>query len=544
MMTQTTNAPSPEVAIGKGRSGTVFPATGPHGDLRVRKVFTGTTLSNIILLVLTGAPNPYTWCRHAIASALYTRRILSVLIRMWFGDLLRLPESHSYYWDAERRAFALETELIRGRHVALRHPFSAEREWELRELQRRVMSRLQNKLKLCGFDGLVWQAGMGNPVASNNYMIEFDEQGRHTWVCIDLESGVPALFPMNVLRLFSYYLPASFKHGQPLFDHVDLTKLRRYIHRKSDALRAHIGEQGLEKLARDVRRLAAHQKLWRAMPRMYRGIEAETMRGVITRKDARWFRRHPMSWNLWVIRKLVAKLFEYAARLLRKIARFIERLPVARILRLSLRFISSHYFRARCARFLVLKRTREWIDRKQLTHDEGMKLKEMLKQESSSAYLADFAVHLALRPIAKFTAFIAIPFIIYQSREDLHAEGIIFVVSAILTGPAYRTLYTGWRTLTSFLRGEEIPWVALFVGMIPSVGNAAFPLQLMYASGGAQRPLPQFIICDAVSLVGEFLPVWGGRDTLTEHFFNRIGALVAGLGRAREIPPSRPAQKR
>jgi hypothetical protein len=533
-----------EVAIGRGRSGTVFPSVGPDGDLRVRKVFTGTTLSNIILIILTGAPNPYTWCRHAIASAFYTRRILAVLIRMWFGDLLRLPESHSYYWDAERRAFALETELIRGRHVAIRHPFSWDREWELRELQRRIMSRLQLKLKLAGFDGLVWQAGMGNPVASNNYMIEHDANGRHTWVCIDLESGVPALFPMNVLRLFSYYLPASFKHGQPLFDHVDLARLRKYIHRKGDALRAHIGEKGFEKLMKDVRKLAAHQHLWRAMPRMYRGIEAEAVRGVITRKDARWFRRHPISWNLWVVRKLIAKVIDLAARGLRKIARFIDKLPVARLMRLSIRFISSHNFRARCARFLVLKRTREWIERKQLTHEEGMRLKEMLKQESSSTYLADFAVHLALRPIAKFTAFVAIPFLIYQSRETLDGEGIIFVVSAVLTGPAYRTLYTGWRTLTSFLRGDEIPWVALIVGMIPSVGNAAYPLQLMYASGGAQRPLPQFMICDAVSLVGEFLPVWGGRDTLVEHAFNRIGARVAGLGPARETPPLRPAQNR
>jgi hypothetical protein len=81
--------------------------------LRVRKVFTGTTLSNIILIVLTGAPNPYTWCRHAIASAFYTRRILAVLVRMWFGDLLQVAGSRTRTsWDAERRAFALETELI------------------------------------------------------------------------------------------------------------------------------------------------------------------------------------------------------------------------------------------------------------------------------------------------------------------------------------------------------------------------------------------------------------------------------------------------
>lgn len=538
-MENSADQPNSAPAIGRGRSGTVFPTTGPDGDLRVRKVFTGTTLSNIILIVLTGAPNPYTWCKHAIASAFYTRRILAVLIRMWFGDLLRLPTTHAYSWDAEHRAFALETELIQGRHVAIRHPFSGGREWELRELQRRVMSRLQNKLKLCGFDGLVWQAGLGNPVASNNYMIEHAPNGRHTWVCIDLESGVPALFPMNVFRLFSYYLPMSIRHRQPLFDHVDLTRLRKYIHRKSDALHAHIGEKGFEKLMHDVRKLAAHQHLWRKMPRMFRGIEAEAVRGVISRKDARWFRRHPISWNLWVLRKLIAKIFELASRALRKLARFIERLPVARLLRLSIRFISSHNFRARCARFLVLKRTREWIDRKQLTHEEGMRLKEMLQQESSSTYLADFAVHLALRPVAKFTAFVAIPFVIYMSRESLDAEGIIFVLSAVLTGPAYRTLYTGWRTVISFVRGEEIPWVALFVGMIPSAGNAAFPLQLMYASGGAQRPLPQFMICDAVSLVGEFLPVWGGRDTLTEHFFNRIGARIAGLGPTRETPPAR-----
>ena len=41
---------------------------------------------------------------------------------------------------------------------------------------------------------------------------------------------------------------------------------------------------------------------------------------------------------------------------------------------------------------------------------------------------------------------------------------------------------------------------------------------------GAEREgkLAGFIVYDTLTQVGERVPIWGGRDTATEHFFNKM----------------------
>ncbi|MDX1683546.1 MAG: hypothetical protein R3336_10520, partial [Phycisphaeraceae bacterium] len=53
-------------------------------------------------------------------------------------------------------------------------------------------------------------------------------------------------------------------------------------------------------------------------------------------------------------------------------------------------------------------------------------------------------------------------------------------------------------------------------------GNAAYPLQLLWSSGPSGRAVGRFIVIDLVTSIGTAMPIWGGRDTLTEHFFNRL----------------------
>lgn len=68
--------------------------------------------------------------------------------------------------------------------------------------------------------------------------------------------------------------------------------------------------------------------------------------------------------------------------------------------------------------------------------------------------------------------------------------------------------------------------MALLVGALPVVGNFAFPLQILYSSTEGRDHLARFILYDGCARLGEHLPIWGGRDTLTEHRFNRLPDLL------------------
>ncbi|MHC4390566.1 MAG: hypothetical protein ACYS22_04515 [Planctomycetota bacterium] len=169
----------PRPVLGAGRSGSVYlDDDKEHGRLAA-KVFGSESVVKLVQVVLLGAPNPYVWSEDAIQCALLRRRVLGPLLRFWFGDDVRV-------------APAID-----------------------------VMKPLQGHLKAAGFDGMLWQAGLGNPVALNNFMLERVREGAgpetRRWVWIDLESGVPALVPMNPLSLLLFYLPKCFKHGRPLF---------------------------------------------------------------------------------------------------------------------------------------------------------------------------------------------------------------------------------------------------------------------------------------------------------------------------------------
>lgn len=498
--------------------------------MRVGKVFTGSALANFILVIFTGAPNPYSWCRAAIVSALLVRRILGRLAPVWFGEKLRLPATLGYRWDQEHRAYALETERIDGRHVALRHPLSGERDDELEELRRRVLPRLQEKLRRAGFDGLLWQAGLGNPVALNNFLVEDNKAGHRRWVWIDLESGVPALFPVNPLKLLAWYLPRSFAHRQPLFDHVDIGKLARYLEWSRRSLESRLGAEEFEALCADVVRLRRSERAWRRLPRLRRGITHARMKGMISASKARWFRKHSLWWSMWILRRSLADALHAAREGIERAIRRIAHFPVRTALRLFRRFATSHQYRARLARLLILQRIRLWMHRRQLTVEEATYYRGMQKKESASTYLADFAVHLALKPLAKLTTYVIVPVGILWSSGAFTEDAVLFLVSMMLAGPTYRTAYTLGRVILAFGRGEERPWVALLTGVMPIVGNGAFLMQFLYASrDGAQRPLPQFMLCDAGAWLGTRVPIWGGPDTGAEHLGNRVAARASGV---------------
>ncbi len=167
--------------VGKGRSGVVYlERDQSNGDMTtVCKIFGGDTASRLVMYVLTGAPNPYVWCEAAVRSAESRRQILNLLVKHWFNNRLRLPETIGSLWSESHKAYGLRCEFIDGMHAPLHLAnWQSSGEEHIDDLVRNIMRPLQHHLKIAGFDGLTWQAGLGNPVAANNFMLETSNSGQ------------------------------------------------------------------------------------------------------------------------------------------------------------------------------------------------------------------------------------------------------------------------------------------------------------------------------------------------------------------------------
>ena len=68
----------------------------------------------------------------------------------------------------------------------------------------------------------------------------------------------------------------------------------------------------------------------------------------------------------------------------------------------------------------------------------------------------------------------------------LFAFGVInetvLALTLLSAGSIGRTLYTGGRLIQSTVHVRERPWVALVIGVVPVLGNFAYPLQIVYSS--------------------------------------------------------------
>jgi hypothetical protein len=259
-----------ERVVGSGRSGIVRRAHDASGREVARKLFRCHGLVKAIHYAVFGAPSPYVWCEDALCAAILRRDILAALVEYWFGDRLRVARALAYRHDPRRSTYELDTEWIEGRHAALRHPWSSASRNELHELRRGLLRPLQLRLAEAGFDGQLWQAGLGNPVALNNFMLGRRQTGEEGWFWIDLESGVPALFPLDPMALVRFYLPKAVHHGGALFDDVDIPRLRRYLAREEAGLVATLGPDRARGTRQLVEALASCEGRWRSLPRWRR----------------------------------------------------------------------------------------------------------------------------------------------------------------------------------------------------------------------------------------------------------------------------------
>jgi hypothetical protein len=503
--------------VGQGRSAVVYLAHDDEGLPLARKIFTGDSASKLVLFILTGSANPYTWCEAAIRTAVTRRHILTQLVRVWFGDQLRLPRTDGCSWNTRHQAFEIRAELIDGRHAPLRTPEKVAETDYLDNLVTGIMKPLQARLAESGFDGLVWQAGRGNPVASNNFMLENTGGKSLKWVWIDLESGVPALFALNPLATLGFYLPKSIHHRRWLFDDVDIQKLRAYLDGHVDQITRVIGDSACASLLDYVEDLDQSQNDWRSLRRYQRGIGYEQSRGCLTEEQARWYGIRPLRW--YAVSSIV--FTKRGARHLldktRQLWMWIKAFPIRRMLYRLLRYLISSRFRWGVARWFIGNSIRSWTRRGFLDKSSVDLLGHELREDEASAYLTDFSVHLAIKPFVKGFQWGILPALWLSGLINEMVFGLLLVGG----GPIGRTAYTSGRMAQATWMRMRKPWVALVVGVLPVVGNMAYPLQLVYSSTENTGALARFIVYDLAARIGRAVPIWGGADSRVEHFFNR-----------------------
>ena len=503
-----------EPLLGVGRSGIVFRSTSRSGEAVARKVFDSRSLTRAVQYAVLGASNPYAWNVHAVSCAFLRRRILAPLVERWTGGRLRVTKALGHTWNETYKAYELHTELSTGRPPALHHPLDRTGGHEVQELVANILPRLRAHLRASGFDGLLWQAGLGNPVALSNFLLEINEQGARRWAWIDLESGVPALFPAHVPSLWRHYLPLCRKHGRPLFDDVDCDKLATTL---ADPT-LHLDDETRSGLLRDMESLRAHQKAWRDQPRLQRSIRSQVVKGKISEDQGAWYTAHPKRWMLAESRRAACGLAVRGAQRLRSLATRLVAQPWARITGGVSSFLVSQDYRERMACRFLLKRIDSWEERGQLGPLQADALRKRAVEEGSSSWLSDFAVHLALKPVLAVFGWVVFP--------ALHAAGFVDQATAALgmitSGSISRTLYTLGRVAQDQQRARKLPWIALAVGAVPVLGVLAFPAQIAWASREDDDLQAQFITYDGLSFIGRNLPLWGGPDTGTEHALNQL----------------------
>lgn len=530
---QRPSSPTSRRVLGRGRSGVVHYGRDREGRELATKTFEAHGLTKLIQWVFLGAPNPYLWCKDAVACAALRRQILAELVPHWLGPRASVATAYGHHWNEELRTHELDTAFVAGRAPTLHHPRRMDAE-EARDLVRNIMRPLQARLLESGFDGLVWQAGKGNPVALNNFLRLDEDNGAGHWAWIDLESGVPALFPLNPLALLLFYLPRAFRY-RPMFDDVDTVRLRSHLY--SPELCNNMAPVSHARLLNLVDELELHQRRWKSLGRYERAIGYRLARGELSEERAEWYRQHPLRWYAHEGWGALRKAPRKALRLLAKVVGCLTIIPYRRIARGLMRFLSSQRYRYALSRRQVSRRIQAWETRGQMNGRDARFLRSHLATEESSSYLCDFGVHLAIKPFVKATELWLFPMLFAMGFVS---QGTLALV-LLLGGPAARTLYTSGRLIQAMLRKRERPWAALVVGVFPVFGNFAYPFQIAWSSTEDGDDLARFILYDGFATMGAHLPIWGGQDTLTEHFLNRLPDAVIRLrGKPKKVASQEP----
>ncbi|MFN7140719.1 MAG: hypothetical protein ACK4UN_15390, partial [Limisphaerales bacterium] len=270
--------------------------------------------------------------------------------------------------------------------------------------------------------------------------------------------------------------------------------------------------------------LGFHQSRWKNQPRLERGIAYQLSKDRLSPEQAKWFQNHP---GTWLLRELGRSLWKFVC-VIGKVASFIPglvmRIDVKGAFVKFWKFISSQRYRTSIAKGYVGKRIHHWIKRKQLSRKEAAILQQELKHASeSTSYISDLGAHLGMKGAFIFLELTLLAALIATGLVSWFFAGAILALDGVL----FRSSYTGYRMVHAAAKRKPLPWVALFVGLLPGLGSSAFAVQMLYAANERHHNIARFIVIDTFTRIGCWLPIWGGKDTLTEHWFNRLGTRIA-----------------
>jgi hypothetical protein len=520
-------AASARPEIGRGRSGIVYLTRDDQGQELACKVFDSRGFTKIVQWITLGAPNPYMWNIDAAKCAKIRRDILQALVPVWMDGKVKIAGASAVVWNKEQKTFELQTRYVQGRAARLYHSLQDNPVDEAAHLWKQTMPALRLHLRQAGFDGLLWQAGIGNPVALNNFLFEHCSDEAHSdkpggsensWVWIDLESGVPAIFPASPKVLFLYSLTHWWQKGRPLFDDVDVNRLNDYLISNVEELQLKLGADGYETVRLNAALLGEHQHNWKSTGRLHSSIQYRLAQGNIDDLQAEFYTNHKISWVFREARRGVTGLTCALHRMALLIWKNVQRFRFSDIVRRGWQFLVSQKFREDYVHGYLDGRIGKWSVRGQLSDLHAQILREQIGSPDSSVYITDFGIHIAIKPVVKATQYWLLPALFAFGLLGGQALAILILIGGALG----RTAYTAWRLVQSIARGNERPWIALAVGALPFVGNLAYPAQMIYSAGGKDEKLARFMLDDAFSRIGRHFPIWGGEDTWTEHIFNRI----------------------
>lgn len=509
--------------VARGRSGSVYVERRPGAEPTVVRVFDGDPAADSVNVLFTGAPAPYGWSEEAVRIAFYRRRVLAPLVEVWLPGRLKVPRPLGFRFNDEARAWELRCELVHGRHAALHHPFSEAVDDEQRELRTQILRPLQRHLRDAGFIGALWQAGLGNPAAAGNFL-RSSAPDAPRWIWFDLESAVPALLSPSPRALLGTYLPWSSRLGWPLFDQVDVPRVREYLSEADGALHDALGARGMAGLHRDVELLDRYQDRYAEQTGLERGITAALVRGRIDEEQAVAYLTRPGLWTTAELRRLAAFTVRAAWQAVRRLAGGHRDAGRARATCSAVRFLLTSRARDRAARGIAVRRLRSWTSRGQLGQREAGYLRRAARHRDRTGDLSDYAAHLALEPVSRTTAWILVPALAWLGWLS---PGWL-PIAWLLAGSASRSLYTLARGAPALARRRRFPWTALGVGALPVVGTLAYPCQMVRSARVEQHKLGALILYDHATAWGRRIPIWGGADTTTEHFFNRLPDMLVG----------------
>ena len=313
------------------------------------------------------------------------------------------------------------------------------------------------------------------------------------------------------------------RRGRPLFDDVDIDRLKDHLRSNAQELRLALGATDYETLNFKADRLGEHQRKWKSLGRLQSSIEYRLVQGDIDNLQADFYSIHRFRWALNELGRGVQASMRALLGALASIWKRILKLNLLDIARNGWRFLISQRYREEFVHGYLDGRIESWTRRGQLSDDHAEILRAQIGSPDSSVYIMDFGIHIAIKPAMKFVQYWLLP--------ALFALGLLggqTVAILVLTGGALgRTAYTAGRLIQSAALGYERPWIALGVGVLPVVGNFAYPSQLLYSIRGEEEKLARFMLDDGFARLGQILPIWGGEDTWTEHLLNRIPGKIA-----------------